>query len=270
MKFLHSILLLPLAVGCATKKEARSIRHLEVPGAAIAAEDRRKVRTPETVKAYPVGRYTDPNFPEQMHERHTIYRREQSAQWNYRPSQPYALPLGPLVTTSNPSPSYFAKTNTEQINAQQKAYAESLLEQNAALKKRIDALQQKDSTIHDLQTEIERLRKELESRPPLQSAPPNGETPDAATAEADDFSQMNTLNFTDPGEIVLFPRSEADNQAFLISQMRLHDELSAELNASIRRRFEAIFIHSLPSRGSHTLITKKRHESDQTQPSGGG
>ena len=45
-----------------------------------------EVRTPETVKAYPVGRYTDPNFPEEMHERHTLYRREQSAEWNYRPS----------------------------------------------------------------------------------------------------------------------------------------------------------------------------------------
>jgi hypothetical protein len=83
MKFLYSILLLPLVVGCATKKEARSMRGVAVPRAGIVAEDMRKVRTPETVKAYPVGRYTDPNFPEQMHERHTIYRREQSAQWNY-------------------------------------------------------------------------------------------------------------------------------------------------------------------------------------------
>ena len=44
-----------------------------------------EIRTPETVKAYPVGRYTDPNFPEEMHERHTLYRREQSADWNYHP-----------------------------------------------------------------------------------------------------------------------------------------------------------------------------------------
>lgn len=256
MKFLHSILLLPLVVGCATKKEARSMRRLVVPGAAIAAEDMRKVRTPETAKPYSVGRYTDPNFPEQMHERHTIYRREQSAQWNYGPSQLYAVPMGPVVATSNPSPSYFVKTNAEQINAQQKAYAESLLEQNIALKKRIDALQQKDSTIRDLQIEIERLRKELESRPPLQSEPPNGETPDAGAAEAHDFSQMNTLNFTDPGEIVLFPRSEADYQAFLMSQMRLHDELSIELRSSLRRRFGALFLHSFTSRSSLTLITQ--------------
>ena len=100
-----------------------------------------------------------------MHERHTLYRREQAAEWNYRPSKPYALPLGPVVAQSNPSPSYYAKTDAEQINAQQKAYAEALLEQNVALKRRIDELQQKDSTIQNLQGEIERLKKELESRP---------------------------------------------------------------------------------------------------------
>jgi hypothetical protein len=252
MKLLYFIFPSLLVVGCATKKEARSVRPIVVPGSGIAASDMSKVRTPETVKAYPVGRYTDPNVPDQMHERHTIYRREQSAQWNYRPSQSCALPLGPVVATSTPSPSYFVKTNAEQINAQQKAYAESLLEQNIALKKRVDALQEKNSTIRNLQTEIERLKKELESRPPQQSLP-DGEIPEGAH----NFSQTDTLDFTDSGEIVLFPRSEADYQAFLISQMRLHDELSAELSSSIRRRFEALFAHSSPSRGSFTVITQK-------------
>ena len=37
---------------------------------------------------------------------------------------------------------------------------------------------------------------------------------------------------------MLFPRSEADYQAFLISQMRLNDELSAEFSTLVRRRFE--------------------------------
>ena len=34
---------------------------------------------------------------------------------------------------------------------------------------------------------------------------------------------------SDPGEIVLFPRSDADCQAFLVSQMRLNDELAKAL-----------------------------------------
>ena len=151
MKFLCCIILLSLLAGCATKKEIRSVRRVEVPATAIASDVVPKVRTPETVKAYPVGRYIDPNFPDQMHERHTVYRREHAAEWNYRPSKPYALPLGPVIAESNPSSSYYTKTNSEQISAQQKAYAEALLEQNVALKRRIDELQQKDSTIQNLQ-----------------------------------------------------------------------------------------------------------------------
>ena len=239
MKFLHSILLLSLVAGCATKKEVRSVQRVKVPSTTLAADDMPEVRTPETVKAYPVGRYTDPNFPDQMHERHTLYRREQAPAWNYRPSRPYSLNLGPVAATSKPSPSYFAKADAAQINAQQKAHAEALLEQNVALKRRIDELQQKDSTIRNLQGEIERLKKELDSRPSPQSAPPNGEIPDSSSKPGD-FSKVNTLNFTDPSEIMLFPRSEADYQAFLISQMQLNDELSAELSALVRRRFEVL------------------------------
>src|SRR4029077_7530904 len=160
--------LLSLFAGCATKKEVRSVRRIEVSSTSIAANNMPEVRTPETVKAYPLGRYTDPNFPEGMHERHTLYRREHSAEWNYRPSKPYALPLGPVIAQSNPSPSSYARTDSEQINAQQKAYAEALLEQNQVLKKRIEALKKKAPKTQNLQGKIERQKKELKPRPPQQ------------------------------------------------------------------------------------------------------
>ena len=69
MKSCHAIILLSLFAGCATRKEVRSMRPLEVPGATVAAEDMPEIRTSETVKAYPVGRYADPNFPEEMRQR---------------------------------------------------------------------------------------------------------------------------------------------------------------------------------------------------------
>jgi hypothetical protein len=118
---------------------------VDVPGTTVAAAEMPEIRTPETVKGYPVGRYTNPNFPEEMHEWHTLYRKEQSADWNYHPSRPHALPLGPVTAVSSPSPSYYATTNAEQVNAQQKAYAEALLEQNRAMKERIDALQKNET-----------------------------------------------------------------------------------------------------------------------------
>ncbi|MGC2580130.1 MAG: single-stranded DNA-binding protein, partial [Terrimicrobiaceae bacterium] len=125
--------------------------------------------------------------------------------------------------------------NAEQINAQQKAYAEALLEQNRAMKERIDALQKNESTIQGLQSEVERLKKELDSR---QSTPPeeNKET------RSDDFSFWRAKpdrgedEISDPGEIMLFPRSEAEYQAFLLSQMRLNDEFARALATAERRR----------------------------------
>jgi hypothetical protein len=256
MKFLHSILLLSLVAGCATKKEVRSVRRVEVPSTTLAADDMPEVRTPETVKAYPMGRYTDPNFPDQMHERHTLYRREQATAWNYRPSRPYSLHPGPVAATSKPSPSYFAKADAALINAQQKAHAEALLEQNVALKRRIDELQQKDSTIQNLQGEIERLKKELDSKKgepvPLEGIKPS---------PSGDFSATETLPadqaVTDPGEIMFFPRSDADCQSYLASQIRLNDELSAELSILERRKLQALLAPNFLSRDDLALTTQK-------------
>jgi hypothetical protein len=200
------------------------------------------------------GPYTDPNFPEEMHERHTLYRKEQSADWNYHPSQPQALPLGPVTAVSSPSPSYYATANAEQINAQQKAYAEALLEQNRAMKERIDALQKNESAIQSLQGEVERLRKELDSR--NESAPAEEDK-----AAPNDFSFWRAApepagdEISDPGEIVLFPRSEADCQAFLVSQMRLNDELAKALDALERRRLLNMLWALFPSRAYLALIT---------------
>ena len=251
MKSVHAIILLSLFAGCATRKEVRSVRPTEVPGTLVAAAELPEIRTPETVKAYPVGRYTDPNFPDGMHERHTLYRREQNADWNYHPSQPQALPLGPVTAVSTPSPSYYAKTNAQQINAQQKAYAEALLEQNRVMKERIDALQKNESAIHSLQSEVERLRKELDFR--KESAPAAEDKADfsfwrAAPDRAED-------EISDPGEIILFPRSEADCQAFLVSQIRLNDELAKALDAFERRKMLSLLQPLFPSRAYLALIT---------------
>ena len=255
MRSCHIILLLCFLAGCATRKEVRSVQPMEIRGSLVAATDMPAIRTPETVKAYPVGRYTDPNFPDQMHERHILYRREQSADWNYRPSQPQVLPLGPVAAVSDPSPSYFAKTNAEQINAQQKAYAEALLEQNRVMKERIDQLQKNESVIRSLQSEVERLKKE--------SGSGKGPTPaeEGKANPSNDFSFRDTRDraedeISDPGEIVLFPRSEADCQAFLVSQMRLNNELAKAHEALERRKLLNLFLPLFPSRAYLALITR--------------
>ncbi|MEY2905967.1 MAG: hypothetical protein RLZZ408_438 [Verrucomicrobiota bacterium] len=147
MKHLIPVLLLGLLSGCATHKAVKPEAYPAVAGTSVPESTLCRVRTPEVVKSYPTGRYTDPDFPEEMHERHTLYRKEQSADWNYRPGGPYSYPL----VVSDPTPSYYVKTDGDQRNAQQKAYAAALEEQNAAMKKRIESLQQEAGKVPALQ-----------------------------------------------------------------------------------------------------------------------
>lgn len=238
MKYLIPILALYLC-SCATRKAAQPTPS-KVSGTAISARSTPTVRTPETVKAYPVGRYTDPNYPNEMHERHTVYRREQAPDWNYLPDPPHALPLGPTVAFSNPSPSYYVRTENELMNEQQRAYAEALQEQNRAMKKRVEALQQEAGRVPELEQEINRLKNQLEEAPEPPATPQKPEP--AKTEEEDFFSSVEPdlpeweEGISDPCEIVLFADSDDRSQAFLISQMRLHDEMAAELTAAERRK----------------------------------
>lgn len=178
MKLLVALLLLALGTGCAAAPKAQPKKKRAVVkdrGAAVTPKPPARVRTDEITKAYPVGRYVDPTLPDVMHERHTIYRREQSPDWNLHPDAPYALPLGPMVATSAPGASYYAKTAAEQMTAQQRAQAAALAEQNRALQKRLATLQQSQSADR---AEIERLKREIATLP----APTP--TPAPATSDA--------------------------------------------------------------------------------------
>ena len=188
MKYLISLLVLSLFSACATHKPVKTKSHVSVSG--HSRRDQSKVRTPETVKAYPVGRYTDPNYPDEMHERHTLYRREDSPDWNCLPDAPYALPLGPTVANSDPSSSYYVKADAEQRNAQQKAYAEALTEQNRAMKKRIETMQQEAGKVPELQKQIDRLKRELDSLPSPAPTPKGEAHPQPTPEPVEGFSDV--------------------------------------------------------------------------------
>jgi len=188
MKYLISILALSVCAGCASRKESVSKTVAIVSGTSVSAQRMPTVRTPEKVKAYPVGRYTDPNYPDEMHERHTVYRREQSPDWNYLPDPPVALPLVPVVATSNPFPSYYAKAEGE-LNAQQQAFAEALQEQNRTMKRRIETLQKETDKVPGLEQEIDRLKKQIEDTPEPPATSPSQPNPPKED-EADLFSTL--------------------------------------------------------------------------------
>lgn len=246
MKYLVPVLALCLCAGCATRKPEKTEPVAAVPGTTIARNKMPSVRTPEIIKAYPAGRYSDPNYPDAMHERHTVYRREQSPDWNYLPDVPYTLPMGPVSARSNPSPSYYIQADSELMNAQQRAYAEALQEQNRTMKKRIEAMQEQAGKVPGLEQEIERLKKQLDTIPtPQPPAEPSQPEPAEATSDADDFfSEVEPPlpawdNFTDPTGINVFARTDNEIQAFLVSQMRLNDELAAKFASAERSRITA-------------------------------
>jgi hypothetical protein len=108
-----------------------------------AASEPASVRTPDMVKAYPVGRYEDPNDPDVMHEGHTIYRAETSSQWDTDPNEPTCLPLGPgEMATANPAQEHTALTaELEQRLKQEDQLLHTTYEQNERLAEEIKALQ---------------------------------------------------------------------------------------------------------------------------------
>jgi len=210
MKHLIPVLLLGLLSGCATHKTVKPENYPAVAGTSVPESSLGRVRTPEVVKSYPTGRYTDPNFPDDMHERHTLYRKEQSADWNYRPGGPYAYPLA----VSDPTPSYYVKTDGDQRNAQQKAYAAALEEQNTAMKKRIESLQQEAGKVPGLQQQVDQLKQQLDAEPLATPTPKKQEPVDE-----------RPTGFT-----------EQDPQGDLITEMKLNDELNGQLDALEGRR----------------------------------
>ena len=85
-------LVLLLGAGCATAKKKPSVAAAPPPvpvsGTDLDQTNVEKVRSGETLKAYPIGRYVDPNDPNVMHESHVVYRKEAGANWNLAPNAP--------------------------------------------------------------------------------------------------------------------------------------------------------------------------------------
>lgn len=249
MKYLISVLVVCLGAGCATRKDSTPKTAAVVLGTSVSAKRMASVRTPEVVKAYPVGRYSDPNYPEEMHEQHTVYRREQSPDWNY-------LPDPPPLPTGNPSPSCYADASGE-LNARQQAYAEALQEQNRAMQRRIETLQKEVGKVPALQQELDQLKQNLGESPKPQPTPSPAP---AKTEEGDVFSSVDPAlpaweeGVSDPGEITLFAESDDQNQVFLLSQMRINDEFATELAAAERRKISAVITGPFLRRKEFALL----------------
>lgn len=229
MKYLISLFVVCFGAGCANQKEPTPQPVAVVPGTSVSGKRMASVRTPEIVKAYSAGRYTDPNYPDEMHERHTVYRREQSPDWNYLPDPPTELSKGSASSSSN---------------ARHLVYAEALQEQNRAMQKRIEELQLQTGQVPELRQKIEQLEKHIDQTP--KPEPTREPVPEATTGE-DLFS-------TAEPELPAWD-DQPDDQNFLFGQMRLNDEYAAELAAVERQKISAALYGPLQRRKAFALFT---------------
>jgi hypothetical protein len=152
----------------------------------IPEDSQDRVRTPEVIKAYPNGRYIDPNDPNIMHEKGITYRKEQDPQWNLDPNLPGFLPEGPVPSVSDPNkvPSPLTAEIQNQLETQKK-YTASIIEQNDAMTKRLEVLSQQSDQFKSVldqntqlkvqndcyQTQLADLEKKLDvltAKPPEQ------------------------------------------------------------------------------------------------------
>lgn len=106
---------------------------------------------PEQVKAYSIGRYVDPSDPNALHERHTIYRREQNAHWNLASTRGVAA-----------SRSYYLTADKAQQDKQQQAYYEAAQEQARLAHQK---LKEAERRLGDLEQENSKLKEK--TRPSL-------------------------------------------------------------------------------------------------------
>lgn len=136
-----------------------------VAGTAVDPDNTDSIRHGDQLKAYPVGRYQDPNDPNVMHEAHTVYRSEETSRWNFSPNAPTAVPLGPTTAVSDPARQTTALSGElEQKIQQQNQLLQATYEQNTRMDEEIKKLQEENSQANQIIAANAGLQQELATR----------------------------------------------------------------------------------------------------------
>lgn len=170
MKIYFIAFLTILEIGCFPWKiaEVPVARALPVNTESLGSRNRDRLRTPEIVKAYPVGRYVDLNSGRVMHEKHTIYRVEEDAAWNT-----WNAAKGGENRPINGVDPLGASVKVSQIS---RAHLSAMAEQNAVLEKRIRILEKEHARCLKDQDDNERRINTLKTNVISSTAPRTSET----------------------------------------------------------------------------------------------
>ena len=166
---------------CATKPVAPN----RPPENSATAGTQDNVRFGEVVKAYPIERYRDPADPRMMHEKHVVYRVEETPAWKMQANRNQQLIVGNLVTdnrsTERPVTSQELTAELNRSRAQnnvvlknQAATAEFIKGADSALR---GSVQSQDFTLRKmaaLQIRVDQLeaeKKKMEEAKKAQATP---------------------------------------------------------------------------------------------------
>lgn len=133
-----------------------------VPGSTLTPDEMESVRYAETVKAYPVGRYIDPNDGDIMHEAHVIYRVETTSKWNLHPDGLGLVPFGPPVAVIDPA-HYNAPVSAEvvaEVN-KQKLATQALLTQSTKFNQSLSQLVGAFQVVQQVDEQNLQLRQQM-------------------------------------------------------------------------------------------------------------
>lgn len=136
---LFSLSVLALAGCVSSKPDVTYMNPAPVAGNTMASNSIESVRTQDVVKAYPNGRYVDPNDGNTMYGQGVAYQVQQNGSWNLNNNDPVHVPLGPVTEYTTPA----GNANTTSPELAQK-------------------LREEDSVVKVVTSENDRLMQELD------------------------------------------------------------------------------------------------------------
>ena len=175
LSFLPILALVGLSA-CATAPKSKRVPSAPQPRAelrevSLKPTDVKRVRTPEFVKTYHLGRSVRGRNGKTMHEARRVYRLEKPSRWNLRRDQPPLASTGPVNKIVDSA--YKSAPQSKEIQAElnhQRELSARLEEAHAELVDAVDkargrlaATVEGAGEIKSLRSELKRLRSENES-----------------------------------------------------------------------------------------------------------
>jgi hypothetical protein len=149
----------PTPVGGQTSHESKKTNLNR--GEYMTASDLRRVRNPEFVKTYYMGRRPSKNGT-RLHEAHRVYELEKSPRWNLLRNNPTLRSTGPVKALTDPA--FRPLPESEQLQAEtrrQEALTHELEATHEATLRQLDSLKSKVSEQSNHAVTIEKLQREL-------------------------------------------------------------------------------------------------------------